>query len=142
MMRIRLECKLGLPYNEVFDGFDRDLFLYLLPPFSRLLRFDGSRTGDEVHLRLGPFLWISEIVDHGEDEKQSYFVDRGKKLPFLLKTWEHRHIVEKRGSGSVIIDDMRYSSGFFLSDLLLYPFLYLAFFPRLFLYKSWFKRNA
>ena len=69
------------------------LFNKLAPPFPRakLLRFDGSTTGDvvEVELQFGLFKqrWQSLIVEHGQDSQSIWFVDEGKQLPFFLKSF-------------------------------------------------------
>ena len=85
-MTIRLESIVNAPIDKVKSHFAKDLFTYLLPPGAKLLRFDGSQTGDIVHLRLpGAGEWMSEIVSHGEGEGEWYFVDQGKILPMGLK---------------------------------------------------------
>jgi ligand-binding SRPBCC domain-containing protein len=114
--------------------FDRHLFEQLTPPGIRvsLVRFDGSSRGDMVHLRLHllPGLsqdWTSRITDSGTDETAAWFVDEGEKLPFFLASWHHRHIAERSGDHTLIVDDIQFTTPYWLTDYLLYPVLWLQF---------------
>jgi len=128
-MRIELTTRVDAPYEAVVAGFDRSLFLALNPPFPRvtLERFDGCRTGDEVHLRMhfGVFQqrWESVITDHGEDSGGSYFVDEGHVLPFFLKRWRHYHGIERVENGTLLRDRIDFESPWRPLDLVLYPAL-------------------
>lgn len=134
-LRITLETIVKGNYRTIMDRFDRALFEQLAPPGAgvELVRFDGSQTGDIVHIRLSLLGvikqdWISEIIAHGVDEEQAYFVDKGTKLPFFLAAWEHHHIVRAAGtSDSVLIDDIRFRTPFWLMDFLMYPILWAQF---------------
>jgi hypothetical protein len=61
-MRIRITTLVTQNYRQVADRFDQNLFKALNPPFPpvKLLRFDGSRKGDEVHLQLN-FLLFKQV---------------------------------------------------------------------------------
>ncbi|MEL6851899.1 MAG: hypothetical protein AAFP92_25555, partial [Bacteroidota bacterium] len=116
-MRFRIKTPVAGDYQEVMEGFNRDLFERLTPPGVKvaLQRFDGSKKGDIVHLRLflAGFIqqdWISEITEDGIDEEKAWFVDRGTQLPFFLKKWQHRHIVENQSNHAVIVDDIEFRS--------------------------------
>ncbi len=134
-MKLILSTRVSGHHQDIIRGFNRGLFEQLTPPGAQvdLVRFDGSETGDIVHLRLSlPFMsaqdWISEIVDHGSDEQQSWFVDRGTKLPWFLNKWEHRHIVKQVDKSHCdIIDDIRYAGPTWLPDPFLYPVLWMQF---------------
>jgi ligand-binding SRPBCC domain-containing protein len=83
--------------------------------------------------------WISDITEAETNEREAYFVDEGQTLPPPLRYWKHRHIVRKiDGQSSLIIDDISYETQNRLLDLLLYPLLWLAFFPRKFVYRRYF----
>jgi len=131
-------------YKEVMARFDRDLFEALLPRQGKteIVSFTGSRQGDQVHLRfLSPlrFDWISDITEDGVDEQEAWFVDEGVRLPPGLTFWQHRHIVRKVDEwNSEIIDDITYKSWNILFTLFAYPVLWLAFFPRKKVYRSYF----
>ena len=137
----------GVSKEHIKQGFTKDLFLSLNPPFPKvkLLRFDGCKSGDEVGLELN-FLffrqkWISKIIEDKEDNQSWYFVDQGTTLPFFLKSWKHKHIVENLRSDSMIIDQISYTSGYWIMDLLLYPVLLLQFLYRKPIYRKWFVRK-
>jgi len=144
-MNIQLKTKVEGNYKYIMKRFDRRLFEALKPKHAKMeiVEFTGSKKGDLVHLKfLSPIKmeWISKITEDGEDEKESYFIDEGLKLPFPLSYWKHRHIVQKiTEDTSYIIDDMTFKGPNFLVTLLLYPALYVAFFPRKSIYKSYFK---
>ena len=144
MLRIRLKSKVKGKKDFVFGEFNQKLFMHLLPPGAKLLKFDGSTKGDIVHLKFGfPFFaqWVSEIVEDQKNEETSYFIDEGRKLPFGLRKWRHIHKVHKSGEdNSMIEDDMSFSTGLMVFDVLLYPLLYLAFLPRVLQYKVYFGR--
>ncbi len=147
-MNIRLQTSVNQSAKEVWTGFNKDLFLKLSPPFPkvRLLQFDGSIKGDRVGLELnfGIFKqkWISDITDNGENDKEIYFVDQGTVLPFFLKKWKHRHILLKKDTGSDIIDEIYFTTGYLLTDLLMYPGLYLQFLYRKPIYRKFFSADA
>ena len=127
-MKIRIETKVAQHFEQVAAGFDEALFKALAPRLlpTKVLRFDGSRTGDEVHLTLGPGplaqRWEALVVEHGQTETEIYFVDHGKKLPFPLKSWIHTHRIQKaNGGGTVIVDAIDFQT--------LHPLLNYLFFP-------------
>jgi ligand-binding SRPBCC domain-containing protein len=136
-MHILIKTPVERHYKEVLQDFDEELFKELAPPGVpfKLLRFDGSKKGDEVHLQIGagPFkqVWIALIVEDGETEEEAFFIDEGKQLPFPLAYWQHRHRVRKRPEGgSEIIDDITFRTRWRLLDPFVYPFLWLQFWYR------------
>ncbi|MDE0771921.1 MAG: hypothetical protein OSB25_06925 [Salibacteraceae bacterium] len=139
-MNITLKSKVIGDFTEVYNRFDRNLFTYLLPPGAQLIEFGGSKKGDIVHLKL-PLAgeWISEITENGISADVCYFIDEGRKLPFPLKKWKHKHILYNAGKSTIIEDNMTFSTGNVITDLLFYPVLLFSFLPRLWQYKSYFK---
>ena len=146
-MNIQLKTKVDGNYKAVMKQFDRQLFEALKPQNAKMeiVEFTGSKKGDLVHLRfLSPIKteWISEIIEDGENEREAYFIDKGTKLPFPLSYWQHKHIVQKiTEDTSYIIDDMTFKGSNFLLTLFLFPALYIAFYPRKSIYKSYFKKK-
>lgn len=139
-MNITLRSKVNAEMTMVLERFDERLFNYLLPAGAQLIKFGGSEKGDIVHLRL-PLAgeWVSEITENGTSENASYFIDEGRKLPFPLKTWRHKHILIRNNNSSTVIEDnMSYTTGSFVTDLLFYPVLFLSFLPRVWQYKKYF----
>ncbi len=74
-MNFILQTKVQNTTKEaVLNGFTKDFFLKLAPPFPRLtlLRFDGSEKGNEIHLELNMFVmkkkWISLVTENGSSD--------------------------------------------------------------------------
>ncbi|QSE98829.1 hypothetical protein [Fulvivirga lutea] len=139
-MQVIITSKVKGELDWVYSNFDAELFSYLLPPGAKLIAFGGSEKGAIVHLKL-PVAgeWISEIIEEESTEGQRYFIDVGKKLPFPLASWHHKHLLTQVNSHVRIEDRMSFSTGFFLFDVMVAPFLWLAFIPRKWQYKSYFK---
>lgn len=141
-MKLYIKTTVKQPILKVWEGFDESLFVKLAPPFPsvKLLQFDGSKKGDRVGLELNFILfrqkWVSDIIEHNENEDQIFFIDKDVILPFFLKTWQHKHILKRKGDGTEIIDDIRYSTGTLLTDILMFPALYLQFLYRKPVYKK------
>jgi len=147
MMRITLTTQVNQDYKTVYARFDEDLFIALKPPLMPLTlqRFDGSKTGDEVHIRLGMWRltqdWNARIVEDGINDDEAYFIDEGIKLPFFLKTWRHRHRILRADSGAIIIDDIHYTTPTWLTDYLMYPIMWLQFAARKPVYRRYFSKK-
>ncbi|WP_162418314.1 SRPBCC family protein [Cyclobacterium roseum] len=147
-MKINLSTRVDQSYLKVKEGFTEDLFQSLNPPFPpvKLLRFDGSSTGDIVSLELNFILfkqvWTSEITDDQTDENEFYFVDEGIKLPFFLRFWRHKHRVVSQGpSQSLIIDEISYRAPNKILEIFLFPVLYAQFAMRKPVYKKYFGKH-
>ena len=132
-------------YKKVMAAFDRQLFEAIKPPIGKMeiLEFTGSKKGDKVHIQFhspAKAEWISDIVEDEVTEERAWFVDVGVKLPWPLATWTHRHIVERvDDQNSMIIDDITFSANNFILSLLLYPAIFLGFYPRKKIYQAYFK---
>ncbi|HRI28699.1 MAG TPA: hypothetical protein PK239_07585 [Chitinophagales bacterium] len=142
-MQILLTTTVKDNAKTVFAGFTRELFIALKPPLVplKLLRFDGCKTGDEVHLSLGfNQHWVSVITQSGETDSGGIaFTDEGVKLPFFLTYWKHRHIIEPNtAGGSDIIDHITYKSHLPVLEYLLYPVLKAQFAARKPVYRRFF----
>jgi ligand-binding SRPBCC domain-containing protein len=140
-MNITLRSKVNAELTAVYNRFDADLFRYLLPPGAQLIAFGGSKKGDIVHLKL-PLAgeWISEITEDGSSENMCYFIDEGRTLPFPLKKWRHKHILHRSEKSTIIEDNMTFSTGNVILDVIFYPVLLLSFLPRIWQYKRYLKR--
>jgi ligand-binding SRPBCC domain-containing protein len=143
-MNFILRTQVNGYYTDVMKRFDLDLFEALKPIGAKMevVQFTGSETGDVVEIKfISPIKasWISDITDHGADDNQAYFIDVGRVLPFPLKEWQHRHIVEKVDDhNSIIVDDITFSSGRKWLDVLIYVPLMLSFYPRKRIYRRYF----
>lgn len=145
-MRFILKTSVQGYYLDIMERFDIDLFKSLKPIGAKMTvtQFTGSKTGDIVALEFTSPIkasWVSKIINHGQDENKAFFIDEGELLPFPLKSWTHHHIVERiDDQSSVIIDDITYSTGIKLLDLLMYPAMYLSFYPRKSGYRRYFNQ--
>lgn len=143
-MNIQLKTKVSGNYKSIMARFDRQLFEALKPKQAKMeiVRFTGSKKGDVVHIRfLSPIKaeWVSLITEDGENEQEAYFIDEGEQLPFPLSYWRHKHIVQKIDADSAyIIDDITFKGPNGLLSILLYPAIYLGFYPRRKIYQSYF----
>ncbi len=145
-MNFTITTKIDQPYLKVKEGFNEKLFRKLNPPFPKveLQRFDGCQKGDVVDMKLlfGVFdqRWESIITADDTTETYFFFQDEGRALPFFLKSWKHRHWVKKAGSYSCeIVDDVHFSTGNYLTDLLMFPVMQAQFLYRKPIYKKFFK---
>ncbi|GAB5525781.1 MAG: hypothetical protein Roseis2KO_36530 [Roseivirga sp.] len=144
-MKITIKTLVDQRLPEVITGFNGDLFLKLNPPFPKvkLIRFDGCKTGDTVSLELNFLLfkqvWTSEITEDYRDPTEFFFIDKGVKLPFFFKSWQHKHILQVKDDKTEVIDDISYQTPSLLTDWLMYPLLYLQFLYRKPIYRNVFR---
>ncbi|MEM6830031.1 MAG: hypothetical protein AAF551_05915 [Bacteroidota bacterium] len=147
-MKLKIQTKVGASLSEVESGFTQELFLRLNPPFPTvsLDKFDGCKKGDKVALILNFIFfkqyWESDIIEDAKDDVTWYFIDRGVKLPFFLKSWTHKHEITQLKNGSLISDDITYSTGTIVTDFLMFPLLYAQFLYRKPIYKKIFKAKV
>lgn len=135
-INVQTHVKTDHSLKDVFGLFNKDMFYYLTQNAPvRPLRYDGDHVGAEIHLELTfPWkdLWVSEIIDRKLEDEECYFVDNGKKLPFNIKSWVHRHLVRKVDGGVVIEDSIEFESGNVFFDC----FWWLSFLPQFVLRKG------
>lgn len=141
--KIEIKIPIQNDYQTVFAGFNRELFLALAPKFppSKLLRFDGSQKGDEVHIELGffPFkeLWVSVITEEYWGNDEIYFIDEGIKLPMALQYWRHKHRIIPTGEKTcMIIEDISYQAVQWLPAQMVHSILYRIFAYRIPIYQK------
>ncbi len=147
-MHIILKTFVEQDIKSVSDAFDKELFIKLKPPGIglKILRFDGSSKGDTVELELNFGLfkqrWKSIISDSGVTEEEIFFVDEssGKDLPFFLKHWTHRHRLLKEGNGTTIVDDITFTSPYYLTAFF-YPIIWAQMAFRKPIYRKTFRKN-
>ena len=142
-MKIFIKTRIEKNYQIIFSKFNIDLFKALKPPLINLEveRFDGCKSGDEVHLKMSLFgiinqRWISHITKDVKSNYDIYFIDEGALIPPPLKKWTHYHRIEKISElASFVIDDIDYTTGSSILDLILYPVFYSIFYYRKPIYK-------
>lgn len=132
-MHTRFTTPVAMTAQATLAGFDRRLFEQLRPAGVSFFvdRFDGCNVGDEVHLRIGlPGLmtaWISQITEAIKTDGEVGFVDEGRVLPFVLRSWRHQHRLVERPYGCDIIDEIHYTCPLPGLALLLLPGLRFSF---------------
>ncbi len=145
-MNFKISTEINRSYQFAADGFNKKLFQALAPvfPILTLERYDGEKTGDEVHISMNLLVckqqWVSVITQGKIDKDQEIiFIDEGKVLPWPLRSWKHRHIVKKNNDNSCfVIDDVTYSTGNKFFDFLILPSLFVQFVARKNKYKKYF----
>lgn len=143
-MQFEIATKVEQDFKQVWARFDENLFMELKPPLIpfKLLRFDGSNVGDEVHLSIAGMEWHAKVVEQKELDSEIYFIDEGAKLPFPLKQWQHRHRMLRNEDGTcTIIDVIEYFTSYRLLDKLIYPALYQQFAARQPIYRRYFSKS-
>ncbi len=147
-MRLKITTRVDQNYLDVKAGFTQNLFLSLNPPFPpvKLIRFDGCKKNDIVILELNFIFfkqrWESDITFDNTDENAFEFIDQGKTLPFFLSRWHHHHVVRKVDElHSEIIDEINFSTSYWITDILMFPALYLQFLYRKPIYKKVFGKK-
>lgn len=147
-MKISISTPVGQSMEKVWKGFDERLFGALAPPFPpvKVLFFGGCMAGNVVSLELNFIFfkqqWTSIIIEQKTTSNEIYFVDKGTKLPFFLRFWQHKHRIVKAEAGSVIIDEITYQSPFKVTDYILFPLMFLQFLYRKPIYKKIFSVKA
>ena len=143
MLKILIQTQVHSSIEIAWSKFDQALFEKLKPPFlpMKLLRFDGCRVGDQVHLDLGLSQWISLITESVDEGNKKWFVDEGIKLPWPLKKWRHRHLLVAQNDITLIVDDIEFEASSQLMTYLVFPALYLMFLIRKPIYKNYLQRT-
>lgn len=96
-MRAEFRTQIDKPLAEVAERFNKELMLYLAPPFPRLRlhTYEGNQPGSRVCVGLDFLLfewkWEVEIVSEVRHPGSYVFVDEGRQLPPFLSAWRHEH---------------------------------------------------
>lgn len=126
--------------SVIFKLFNKDMFYYLTENAPvKPIRYDGDYIGAEIHLQLTlPWKdeWISVITEKELKEDICYFIDEGKKLPFNILKWQHKHIVHKVRNGIMIEDAITFKTSNWLSD----RFWWISFIPQFLARKNQYKK--
>lgn len=149
-MKITLESEIiNLPAQTVFSYFSKNLFKALNPWFMpmKIELFEGCLPGNRVIVTLGGKIiqarWISEITSFENNENEIFFIDIGKKLPFPLKNWEHKHrIVSIDQNQCKIVDEITYQSYNKLLDTIVKPLMLVQFGYRKKIYSKFFNHEV
>lgn len=109
VIQVKTEIK-ATDLKKVFYAFDEALFDYLTKKATlKKIKYEGNQLGDEIHLQMTlPWksIWITKITEINFTDTECYFVDEGSVLPFGLTTWKHKHIIRKKSSTQLEIEDL------------------------------------
>ena len=144
MKKLNYSSTFKASFTKVKTNFSNDLFKFLLPKFipAKILRYDGQKIDDEIHIQIVNQLWVSKITEVNDLDKEYNFTDEGVTLPFPLKKWHHRHRIVKVNETEVsIIDEISFDCGNAILNTIMYPILFAQFIPRIKLYKKYFKNK-
>ena len=116
-MQLAYRTRVGQPPETVFPVFGEAAFVESLAPGPmglRVIRI-GLALGDEIEVRfdgLGPRgPWVSRIDSLDRTPDQIWFVDQSIQLPWPFATFRHRHGFVAKGSGTVLVDDVTFTTG-------------------------------
>lgn len=129
---IRITTPVKESYQFVYKQFDQKLFEFLAPKSLRLIRFDGSEKGNEVHIK-APLISRPaqfEIIDHGIDDNKAFFIDQGKLLPKIMKTWRHEHTMSNKKFHTEIEDHITFKASNMIIGFILYPLIWADMYGR------------
>lgn len=141
-MKLLFKTRIPKPVEKIRDRFNRELFEYLTPGWApaKILRFDGCRTGDEVHIKLFAQQWVSLMTFEETNAKGWSFIDEGKVLPWPLSNWKHHHRVDRISpTESEIVDDIYYECSPAWMAFVIRPILWQTFAIRPKRYRNFFK---
>jgi ligand-binding SRPBCC domain-containing protein len=133
-------------FETVKSKFNIQLLEYLSPifPIVKIKRYDGNLVNDQIHIQLGFILfswnWISNISVFESNLNNWYFVDEGLQLPPFLKKWAHKHEIQNRENGAIIVDEIEFEAGRFWPEIFVKFMLWMQFSQRPAMYKKYFKQ--
>tara|TARA_B100001250_G_scaffold409200_1_gene433071 strand:- start:355 stop:822 length:468 start_codon:yes stop_codon:yes gene_type:complete len=128
--------------SEVIESFHNKDFVTFLIKFQpvKIMAWDGIKSGKLAEFKFWFFGWKKMNVIHKNYVLKSNhlsFEDHGSLLPFGLKNWKHKHIVEKVNEGTLITDLVSFNGGgiakIFIKPIMLFPIAL-----RRITYKIWF----
>ena len=145
-MHLKFENTVLYPYEFVVSHIGREMFVALNPPWSsmELLKFDGTKVSDEVHLNLKlgfvSVPWVSKIVQSELNDIEFNFIDIGVKMLPGMKSWHHHHHFRKVGENkTLIVDDVNFESGNYFLDVFYRNIIKVQFYYRKYAYSNFLK---
>lgn len=135
---------------EIRGRFTEALFRFVIPPGTKIkfLDFGGCNPGNELRMELKllgvlPQSWHNLITEMHEDARSWSFTDEGLQVPFPIRNWKHRHLVEQIEPGICLIrDQIRFSTSPKWLAFLMLPVLRLPFVLRKAKYQEFFRNQA
>ena len=137
-MHFVLVTQVAEDHHKVFEQFDSRLLKALSPPGMKMkvIRYDEPHEpGSIVELEATLYglikqHWKNEITEVEHREEANWFVDKGLKLPWPVKSWQHKHLIraattEDGRPCTEIVDDITYDAGWITR--LVHPVIWFQF---------------
>jgi ligand-binding SRPBCC domain-containing protein len=141
-MKFAIKTRVQQAFAEADKSFTKEYLTKLNPEFPpfKILRYDGTNDGDEIHVQLNFGLfkqnWTYQIKNKTDTMSEWSFVDEAITTPFFLKYWHHQIKMEPVAGHMLISDTVIFKSPFLLLDYALFPWLYVHFLYRRPIYRK------
>ncbi len=137
MKNIVITTTVNTHVEKILSSFSKETMQEATPPFINLevTRFDGNDKGDRTQLITsicGHYQsWAIEVKTKKVYEDRTIIITEGVELPFPFTSWFHTYHLKKVSTNKTkIYDNIKYSTGNFIFDLLMYPIVYLVMYYR------------
>jgi len=141
MFKQKVLIKKVLPAKVIESFHDKDFvsFLIKFQPV-KIVVWNGIKNGKLAEFKFWFFGWKTMNVIHKNyvlKTNHLSFEDHGNLLPFGLKNWKHRHIIEKVNNGTLITDLVSFEGNSF-KNIFIKPIMLFPIVIRRITYKIWF----
>ncbi len=126
--------------NKAFNDINFVKFLTSFQPV-KIINWSGIEDDKMAFFKLWFLGWNNFKVKHSnyiKNKNELSFIDEGVELPLGLKSWHHKHIVEKKGNGTIIIDSLTIEHTNSLIGYILLPMFISPIIIRKILYRIYF----
>ena len=126
--------------NKAFNDINFVKFLTSFQPV-KIINWSGIENNKMAFFKLWFLGWNNFKVKHSnyiKNKNELSFIDEGIELPLGLKSWHHKHIVEKKGNGAIIIDSLTIEHTNRLIGYVLFPMFISPIIIRKILYRIYF----
>ena len=127
-MEIKFKHKVSVPYDEAKKAFvDRNgkLLKFLMPLGVKLVHHKGVRRGAITSVKIFGRKVTFKVVTYSTSKTKTTFNDILKEGNFYgIKFWSHRHFIEKSNDGTVIRDELNFTTKNKLYDSFLWLLLF------------------
>tara|TARA_B100000965_G_scaffold83463_2_gene67180 strand:- start:350 stop:796 length:447 start_codon:yes stop_codon:yes gene_type:complete len=123
-----------------FNNINFVKFLTLLQPV-KIISWDGIENNKIAHFKLWFLYWHDFKVKHKNykiSKNRLSFTDQGIELPLGIKSWNHKHTLEKDGNNFFIVDTLDITHENIFLGYILLPILIIPILIRKILYKIYF----